>query len=99
MPLEDTLAALDALVKAARCGRWAFERSAWGAMRYHATAKPGGPRMQRPERLQPDQPHLRAGLAEMAHREQVGLLAYSPLGRAISPASISGALPAESPAG
>ncbi len=40
-----------------------------------------------PERLQPREPHFEIGLAEFALREDVGLLAYSPLGQGTSRAN------------
>ncbi|MBX6321541.1 MAG: NADP(H)-dependent aldo-keto reductase [Rhodospirillaceae bacterium] len=82
VPLEETLAVLDDLVKAGkvRCVGVSNE-TAWGLMRYLALAEAGrGPRMasiQNPYNLL--NRSFEVGLAEVALREDCGLLAYSPL--------------------
>ncbi len=82
-PLEDTLEALDELViegKVRHIG--VSNETPWGLMRYLALAeKKGYPRMasiQNPYSLL--NRLFEIGLAEVAMREDVGLLAYSPLG-------------------
>ncbi|HTO80713.1 MAG TPA: NADP(H)-dependent aldo-keto reductase [Methylomirabilota bacterium] len=82
-PLEETLAALADLVKAGKVRHVGLSNeSAWGAMRYLALADAGkGPRMvsiQNAYGLL--NRSFEVGLAEVAHREDCGLLAYSPLG-------------------
>jgi aryl-alcohol dehydrogenase-like predicted oxidoreductase len=83
IPLEETLAALGRLVEA---GKVRFigvsNETPWGVMRYlQLAAERGLPRIvsiQNPYNLL--NRSFEVGLAEIAHRESVGLLAYSPLG-------------------
>jgi aryl-alcohol dehydrogenase-like predicted oxidoreductase len=80
--LEDTLAALDDLVKAGKLRAVGLSNETpWGAMRYLSLAEQGkGPRMasiQNPYSLL--NRSFEAGNAEVAVREDCGLLAYAPL--------------------
>lgn len=82
VPIEETLAALGALVEAGKVRHLGVaNESPWGVMRYLAAAEAHGlPRIvtiQNSYSLLDRQFEL--GLAETAMREQVGLLAYSPL--------------------
>lgn len=85
-PLEETLDALAAVVKAGLVRHVGISNeSAWGAMRYLALADAGkGPRM---VSIQNSYSLLNrsfeVGLAEVALREDCGLLAYSPLGMGV----------------
>ena len=82
IPLAETLSALDAAVQA---GKVRFvglsNETPWGAMRCLAAAEADGlPRaasIQNPYSLL--NRSFEHGLAEIAHREELGLLAYSPL--------------------
>jgi aryl-alcohol dehydrogenase-like predicted oxidoreductase len=81
--LEDTLAALDDLVQAGKIQHTGVSNETpWGLMRYLALAEQGkGPRMaaiQNPYSLL--NRSFEAGNAEVAIREDCGLLAYAPLG-------------------
>jgi len=81
-PPEETLAALADLVRAGKARHVGLSNeTAWGAMRYLALAEAGGgPRMasiQNPYSLL--NRSFEVGLAEVALREDCGLLAYSPL--------------------
>ncbi|ROR34619.1 NADP(H)-dependent aldo-keto reductase [Inmirania thermothiophila] len=81
-PIEETLAALEELVRAGKV-RWVgvSNETPWGVMRYlRAAERLGLPRIvsiQNPYSLL--NRSFEVGLAEIAHREGVGLLAYSPL--------------------
>ncbi|MCL6268993.1 NADP(H)-dependent aldo-keto reductase [Sansalvadorimonas sp. 2012CJ34-2] len=81
-PIEETLEVLDSLVKAGKIRHIGLSNeSPWGAMQflYHAEKK-GWPRVvsiQNPYNLL--NRLFEIGLAEIAHREDLGLLAYSPL--------------------
>lgn len=82
VPIEDTLAALDDLVRAGKVRHVGVSNETpWGLMRYLALAEQRGlPRMvsiQNPYSLL--NRVFEIGHAEIALREQVGLLAYSPL--------------------
>ena len=82
VPLEETLAALDELVKEGKVRHLGISNETpWGTMRYLGLAeKHGWPRIatiQNPYNLL--NRTFEIGGAEIAHREQVGLLAYSPL--------------------
>lgn len=82
VPIEDTLAALDDLVRAGKVRQVGVSNETpWGLMRYLALAEQRGlPRMvsiQNPYSLL--NRVFEIGHAEIALREQVGLLAYSPL--------------------
>lgn len=82
-PIEDTLEALDKLVDAGKI-RWIglSNETPWGVMKFLQIASDRGwPRVQTVQN-----PYsllnrtYEVGLAEVSHREQCGLLAYSPLG-------------------
>lgn len=81
-PIEETLEALSELVRAGKVRHVGLSNETpWGTMRYLEVAKERGwPRavsIQNPYNLL--NRSFEVGLAEIAHREQVGLLAYSPL--------------------
>ncbi len=81
-PIEETLGALDELVKEGKVRHVGLSNeTAWGAMEYLRLARENGwPRVasiQNPYNLL--NRSFEVGLAEIAHREDVGLLAYSPL--------------------
>lgn len=81
-PIEETLAALDAVVKAGKVRHIGLSNeNPWGVMRFLTLAEQGlGPRVisvQNPYSLLNRSFETR--LAEVAVREQVGLLAYAPL--------------------
>ncbi|PAV27297.1 aryl-alcohol dehydrogenase-like predicted oxidoreductase [Tamilnaduibacter salinus] len=81
-PIEDTLAALAELVEEGKVRHIGISNETpWGTMEYlRLSEKHGWPRIasiQNPYNLL--NRSFEAGLAEIAHREQVGLLAYSPL--------------------
>jgi aryl-alcohol dehydrogenase-like predicted oxidoreductase len=85
-PLEETLEVLAEMVKSGRVRQVGISNeTAWGAMRYLALADAGkGPRMvsiQNPYSLL--NRSFEVGLAEVAAREDCGLLAYSPLGMGV----------------
>src|SRR5215510_9093958 len=99
IPLEETLAALADLVKSGKVRQVGISNeSAWGAMRYLALSDAGrGPRM---VSVQNSYSLLNrtfeTGLAEVAIRENCGLLAYSPLGMGtLSGKYVGGAQPAD----
>jgi aryl-alcohol dehydrogenase-like predicted oxidoreductase len=98
-PLEETLAALDDLVKSGKVRQVGISNeSAWGAMRYLSLSDAGrGPRMvsvQNSYNLL--NRTFETGLAEVAIRENCGLLAYSPLGMGtLSGKYVGGAQPAD----
>lgn len=82
-PIEDTLAVLDDLVKAGKIRHIGVSNETpWGVMKFVQLAESRGwPRIasiQNPYSLL--NRSFEVGLAEVAIREQVGLLAYSPLG-------------------
>ena len=82
VPIEETIDALDSLVKAGKIRHYGLSNeSAWGAMKYVMEAERlGAPRpvsIQNPYSLL--NRSFEVGLAEVAHREDIGLLAYSPL--------------------
>ncbi|WP_148861900.1 NADP(H)-dependent aldo-keto reductase [Marinobacter fonticola] len=81
-PIEDTLEALSELVDAGKVRHVGLSNETpWGTMRYLQLAKERGwPRVasiQNPYNLL--NRTFEVGLGEIAHREQTGLLAYSPL--------------------
>lgn len=81
-PIEETLAALHELVEEGKIRHIGLSNETpWGTMEYLRLAEQNGwPRIasiQNPYNLL--NRAFEVGLAEMAHREQVGLLAYSPL--------------------
>ena len=97
-PLAETLDVLAEVVRSGKARQVGVSNeSAWGAMRYLALADAGrGPRM---ASIQNAYSLLRrsfeVGLAEVAAREQCGLLAYSPLAMgALSGKYLNGAQPA-----
>lgn len=80
--IEETLDALDGIVKSGKVRHIGISNETpWGTMRYIGAAETRGlPRIasiQNPYNLL--NRTFEIGLAEIAHREQVGLLAYSPL--------------------
>jgi aryl-alcohol dehydrogenase-like predicted oxidoreductase len=84
VPIEETLAALGALVSAGKVRHIGLSNeTAWGLSRYlHLSETTGQPRVvsvQNAYNLV--NRTYEEGLAEFASREQVGLLAYSPLGQ------------------
>jgi len=83
VPLDETLAALGALVESGKVRHIGVSNETpWGVMQYLQLARELGlPRIvsiQNPYSLL--NRSFEVGLAEIAHREAVGLLAYSPLG-------------------
>jgi len=83
VPVEETLAVLGDFVKAGKVRHIGISNeTAWGAMQYlHLAETMGLPRIvsiQNPYNLL--NRSYEVGLAEVSHREKVGLLAYSPLG-------------------
>lgn len=100
VPIEDIVGALERQVKAGKI-LWIglSNESAWGAMTFlhHATAR-GVSRVQSIQNAYNlVNRTFEIGLAEIAHREQVGLLAYSPLAQGYLTGKYQhGALPAGS---
>jgi len=98
-PLEETLAALSDLVKSGKVRQVGVSNeSAWGTMRYLALSEANhSPRMvsvQNSYNLL--NRTFEAGLAEVAIRENCGLLAYSPMGMGVlSGKYVGGAKPAD----
>lgn len=83
VPIEETLATLDELVTAGKVRHIGIcNESPWGAMRYLAAAERAG--LPRIASIQNGYSLLdrlfENGLAEIAMREQLGLIAYAPLG-------------------
>lgn len=83
IPIEETLEALDSLVKAGKTRHVGISNeTAWGTMRYLRAAETSDltriASIQNPYSLL--NRSFEVGLAEVAYREEVGLLAYSPLG-------------------
>jgi aryl-alcohol dehydrogenase-like predicted oxidoreductase len=82
-PVQEVLEGLQELVKAGKIRHFGLSNETpWGVMRFLATAEQQGlPRVQSVQN-----PYnllnrtYEVGLAEISHREQCGLLAYSPLG-------------------
>ena len=82
VPIEETLAVLGDLVQSGKVRHVGLSNETpWGVMRFLAAAEAAGlPRVvsvQNPYSLL--NRSFEIGLAEVAHREQVGLLAYSPM--------------------
>lgn len=82
LPIAETLAVLDDLVKQGKIRHYGLSNeTAWGAMTCIHEAERLG--MARPASIQNPYSLLNrsfeVGLAEIAHREQLGLLAYSPM--------------------
>ena len=98
--IEETLAALDAHVKAGRIRHLGVSNeSPWGVMRWLRAAEVAG--MARIVSIQNAYSLVNrmfeTGLAEVCEREEVGLLAYSPLGQGcLTGKYLGGALPAGS---
>ncbi|MGI9282124.1 MAG: NADP(H)-dependent aldo-keto reductase [Endozoicomonas sp.] len=96
-PIEATLSALDELVKAGKIKHYGLSNETpWGVMEHlrlsQENSLPRAVSIQNPYNLL--NRSFEVGLAEIAHREQVGLLAYSPLGfGALSGKYIGGARP------
>lgn len=83
VPIEETFEALDALVREGKVRHVGLSNETpWGVMRYLALAESRG--YPRPASIQNPYSLLNrsfeVGLAEIAIKEQMGLLAYSPLG-------------------
>jgi aryl-alcohol dehydrogenase-like predicted oxidoreductase len=81
VPIDEILGALETHVKAGKI-RWIglSNESAWGTMSFLHHAAGGKPRVQSIQNAYSlINRSFEMGLAEIAHREQVGLLAYSPL--------------------
>lgn len=83
LPIEDTLAALDQLVQSGKVRHIGISNETpWGTMQYLALAEKHNwsriVSIQNPYNLLNRSYEI--GLAEISQREQVGLLAYSPLG-------------------
>lgn len=81
-PIEETLGALDELVKAGKIRHVGLSNETpWGTMEYLRLARekswPRVASIQNPYNLL--NRSFEVGMAEIAHREQAGLLAYSPL--------------------
>ncbi|WP_428698601.1 aldo/keto reductase [Stappia sp.] len=97
-PIEETLAALGDLVKAGKIRQVGLSNeSAWGTMRFLAVAeKMGLPRVVSIQNAYSlVNRTFETALAEIAHREQVGLLAYSALAQGYLTGKYrNGALPA-----
>jgi aryl-alcohol dehydrogenase-like predicted oxidoreductase len=97
-PLEETLDVLADVVKSGKARQVGVSNeSAWGTMRYLALAEAGrGPRMASIQNAYSLlNRSFEVGLAEVAAREQCGLLAYSPLAMgALSGKYLNGAAPA-----
>lgn len=97
-PMDETLEAMDALVKSGKVRHVGLSNeTAWGSMRYLQLSETRG--LARPVSIQNPYSLLNrsfeVGLAEVAHREDLGLLAYSPLGFGVlSGKYVGGARPA-----
>ena len=81
-PIEETLDVMDGLVKAGKIRQYGLSNETpWGAMRYLAESRIK--QQMRPVSIQNPYNLLNRsfeiGLAEIAHREYLGLLAYSPM--------------------
>ena len=81
-PIQETLEALDDLVKAGKIKHYGLSNETpWGAMQYLELSKS----LDKPRAISIQNPYnllnrtFEVGLAEIAHREQLGLLAYSPM--------------------
>jgi len=83
VPIEETLRVLDDLVRAGKVRHIGLSNETpWGAMRFLQAAK----ELNLPRPVTVQNPYsllnrsFEIGMAEIAHRESLGLLAYSPLG-------------------
>lgn len=100
VPVEETLGALSDLVRAGKIRHVGVSNETpWGVMRYLSLAD----KLDLPRIVSIQNPYnllnrsYEVGLAEISHREQVGLLAYSPLGFGVlSGKYLNGARPAGS---
>lgn len=98
-PIEETLDALNELVQAGKIRHYGLSNeTAWGAMRFaHIAEQKGYPKpvsIQNPYNLL--NRTYEVGLAEVSHREHMGLLAYSPLAfGALSGKYLNGQKPAK----
>ena len=82
-PLDESIKALDDLIKAGKIRHWGFSNETpWGVMKALAICERDG--FAKPVSIQNPYNLLNrsyeVGMAEISHRESVGLLAYSPLG-------------------
>lgn len=99
-PIEETLRALESLVKSGKiCSVGLSNETPWGAMKFLALAEQAG--LPKIETIQNPYSLLNrsyeVGLAEISHREDVGLLAYSPLAMGLLSGKYrNGAVPANS---
>ena len=99
-PIEETLRALEELIKSGKIRSFGLSNETpWGAMTFLKLAETAG--LPKCESIQ--NPYslinrsFEVGLAEVAHRENVGLLAYSPLGMGLLTGKYrNGAMPAGS---
>ena len=97
-PFEETLAVLDDLIQAGKIRHVGLSNETpWGTMKFLQLAEQKGlPRMvsiQNPYSLL--NRSFEVGLAEIAHREDIGLLAYSPLGFGVLSGKYLGEWPAD----
>jgi len=98
-PIEETLDVMNGLVKSGKIRHYGLSNETpWGAMRYLAESQMK--QQARPASIQNPYNLLNRsfeiGLAEIAHREHLGLLAYSPLAfGALSGKYLNGARPAD----
>lgn len=98
VPIEETLQVLGELVRAGKVRHIGLSNETpWGAMRFLQTAG----ELNLPRAVSIQNPYsllnrtFEIGLAEIAHREDLGLMAYSPLGFGVlSGKYLGGALPA-----
>ena len=81
-PISETVEALDELIKQGKIRHYGLSNETpWGVMKYCMEAK----RQRTPRPMSIQNPYsllnrtYEVGLAEVSHREQIGLLAYSPL--------------------
>lgn len=98
VPLEETMAALEDLRREGKLRQWGLSNDTpWGVMRMFAIADAHG--WARPVSIQNPYSLLNRsyeiGLAEISHREAIGLLAYSPLAMGVLAGKyLNGARPA-----
>lgn len=81
-PLKDTIAALDRQIKAGKIRHWGFSNETpWGVMKAISICEQEG--YAKPVSIQNPYNLLNrtyeVGMAEVSHRESIGLLAYSPM--------------------
>ncbi len=96
VPIEETLAALATQVKAGKIRHIGVcNESPWGVMRYLALSSEAGlPRIQSIQNSYSLMDRLfENGLAEIAMREQLGLIAYSPLASGLLTGKYAGGMP------